>query len=78
MSKKRKKQTENTQNGGEKLRLATEVATRAAATFITGEDYLPNPDPILKAQGGNIKVYRNFVDGETEADGLEHLRNGVA
>lgn len=67
MSKKRKKQTENTQNGGEKLRLATEVATRAAATFVTGEDYLPNPDPILKAQGGNIKVYRNFVDGHLDA-----------
>lgn len=51
MSKKKRKSTENTQKGGEKLRLATEVATRALATFVSGEDYLPNPDPILKAQG---------------------------
>lgn len=62
MSKKNKKSTENTKKDGEKLRLATEVATRALATFVSGEDYLPNPDPILKAKGGNIKVYRNFVD----------------
>jgi phage gp29-like protein len=62
MSKKNKKSTENNKKDGEKLRLATEVATRALATFVSGEDYLPNPDPILKAKGGNIKVYRNFVD----------------
>lgn len=67
MSKKRKKQTEITQNGDEKLRLATEVATREVATFVSGEDYLPNPDPILQAQGGNIKVYRNFVDGHFDS-----------
>ena len=67
MSKKKRKSTENTQKGGEKLRLATEVATRALATFVSGEDYLPNPDPILKAQGGNIKVYRNFVDSHLDA-----------
>lgn len=67
MSKKNRKSTENTQKGGEKLRLATEVATRALATFVSGEDYLPNPDPILKAQGGNIKVYRNFVDSHLDA-----------
>lgn len=67
MSKKNKKQTQNSPKGENKLRLATEIATRTAATFVSGEDYLPNPDPILKAQGGSIKVYRGFVDGHLDA-----------
>ena len=51
----------------QKLQLATEIATREAATFVSGEDYLPNPDKILRAQGGNIKVYREFVDGHLDS-----------
>lgn len=67
MSKKSKKRPEDTQKGKQKLQLATEIATREAATFVSGEDYLPNPDKILRAQGGNIKVYREFVDGHLDS-----------
>ena len=67
MSKKSKKRPEDTQKAEQKLQLATEIATREVATFVSGEDYLPNPDKILRAQGGNIRVYREFVDGHLDS-----------
>lgn len=67
MSKKNRKTPSDTQNGVRQLRLATEIATRAVATFVASEDYLPNPDKILKEQGGNIKVYREYNDGHHDA-----------
>lgn len=66
MSKKNKKSQNETQNKRE-LQLAKEVATRNVAEYITGLDYLPNPDTILKAQGGNIKVYREMIDAHLDA-----------
>lgn len=63
MSKKKK----NKPQGTKELRLADEIASREVATFVSSLDYLPNPDPILKAKGGNIQVYRNFVDGHLNA-----------
>ncbi len=49
------------------LQLAKEVATRNVAEFVTGLDYLPNPDTILKNNGGNIKVYREMIDAHLDA-----------
>ena len=66
MSKKNKNNQNGTQNKRE-LQLAKEVATRNVAEYITGLDYLPNPDTILKAQGGNIKVYREMIDAHLDA-----------
>lgn len=66
MSKKNKNKPTETQNKRE-LQLAKEVATRNVAEYITGLDYLPNPDTILKAQGGNIKVYREMIDAHLDA-----------
>lgn len=66
MSKKNKKQQNETQNKRE-LQLAKEVATRNVAEYITGLDYLPNPDTILQKNGGNIKVYREMVDAHLDA-----------
>lgn len=66
MSKKNKNNQNETQNKRE-LQLAKEVATRNVAEYITGLDYLPNPDTILKAQGGNIKVYREMIDAHLDA-----------
>ena len=66
MSKKNKNNQNETQNKRE-LQLAKEVATRNVAEYITGLDYLPNPDTILKAQGGNIKVYREMIDAHLDS-----------
>ncbi|MBR2096130.1 MAG: DUF935 family protein, partial [Fibrobacter sp.] len=66
MSKKNKNNQNETQNKRE-LQLAKEVATRNVAEYITGLDYLPNPDTIIKAQGGNIKVYREMIDAHLDA-----------
>lgn len=44
-----------------------EVASRDVAQWVTMLDYLPNPDPILRTQGGGIQTYRNFVDGHLDA-----------
>lgn len=66
MSKKNKKSQNETQNKRE-LQLAKEVATRNVAEYITGLDYLPNPDTILKNNGGNIKVYREMEDAHLDA-----------
>lgn len=66
MSKKNKNNQNETQNKRE-LQLAKEVATRNVAEYITGLDYLPNPDTILKAQDGNIKVYREMIDAHLDA-----------
>ena len=66
MSKKNKNKPTETQTKRE-LQLAKEVATRNVAEYITGLDYLPNPDTILKAQGGNIKVYREMIDAHLDA-----------
>lgn len=45
----------------------TEVASRDVTQWVTMLDYLPNPDPILRAQGGGIQTYRNLVDGHLDA-----------
>ena len=66
MSKKNKKQQNETQNKRD-LQLAKEVATRNVAEFVAGLDYLPNPDTILKNNGGNIKVYREMIDAHLDA-----------
>lgn len=66
MSKKNKKQQNETQNKRD-LQLAKEVATRNVAEYITGLDYLPNPDTILQKNGGNIKVYREMIDAHLDA-----------
>ena len=66
MSKKNKKQQNDTQSK-RNLQLAKEVATRNVAEYITGLDYLPNPDTILQKNGGNIKVYREMVDAHLDA-----------
>ena len=66
MSKKNKNNQNETQNKRE-LQLAKEVATRNVAEYITGLDYLPNPDTILKNNGGNIKVYREMIDAHLDA-----------
>lgn len=66
MSKKNKKNPKETQNKQD-LQLAKEVATRNVAEFVSGLDYLPNPDTILLKNGGNIKVYREMVDAHLDA-----------
>ena len=66
MSKKNKKNQKETQSKQD-LQLAKEVATRNVAEFISGLDYLPNPDTILSKNGGNIKVYREMVDAHLDA-----------
>lgn len=43
--------------------LSTEFATPSLAEFSSALAYLPNPDDILKAQGGSVKVYRQMRDG---------------
>ncbi|HOX53736.1 MAG TPA: DUF935 family protein, partial [Fibrobacteria bacterium] len=43
--------------------LGSEIATREVATAFTSLATLPNPDPILRAEGKSISVYRSFVDG---------------
>lgn len=47
--------------------LGQEIASIDVAQWLPALDYLPNPDPILKAQGGGIKVYREIVDGHLDA-----------
>ncbi|MBR2094441.1 MAG: DUF935 family protein [Fibrobacter sp.] len=66
MSKKTKNNP-NEPQGKRDLQLAKEVATRNVAEFVTGLDYLPNPDTILKNNGGNIKVYREMIDAHLDA-----------
>ena len=66
MSKKTKNNPSEPQ-GKRDLQLAKEVATRNVAEFVTGLDYLPNPDTILKNNGGNIKVYREMIDAHLDA-----------
>ena len=66
MNKKNQKQQNETQNKRD-LQLAKEVATRNVAEYITGLDYLPNPDTILQKNGGNIKVYREMIDAHLDA-----------
>lgn len=45
-----------------KMGLAGQIATRLAAGDLSGfMGLLPNPDPILKAMGQDIKVYRNLL-----------------
>ena len=61
MSKKKQNSQNETQNKRE-LQLAKEIATRNVAEFVSELDYLPNPDTILKNNGGNIKVYRQMID----------------
>ena len=43
--------------------LSTEFATPSLAEFQSALAYLPNPDEILKSQGGSAKVYRQMRDG---------------
>ena len=66
MSKKTKNNPNEPQDKRD-LQLAKEVATRNVAEFVTGLDYLPNPDTILKNNGGNIKVYREMIDAHLDA-----------
>jgi len=66
MSKKTKNNP-NEPQGKRDLQLAKEVATRNVAEFVTGLDHLPNPDTILKNNGGNIKVYREMIDAHLDA-----------
>ena len=66
MSKKNKKKQNETQNKRD-LQLAKEVATRNVAEYVSGLDYLPNPDTILQKNGGNIKVYREMIDAHLDA-----------
>lgn len=66
MSKKTKNNP-NEPQGKRDLQLAKEVASRNVAEFVTGLDYLPNPDTILKNNGGNIKVYREMIDAHLDA-----------
>ena len=66
MSKKTKNNPNEPKNKRD-LQLAKEVATRNVAEFVTGLDYLPNPDTILKNNGGNIKVYREMIDAHLDA-----------
>ena len=66
MSKKTKNNQNETKNRRD-LQLAKEVATRNVAEYITGLDYLPNPDAILQKNGSNIKVYRDMIDAHLDA-----------
>lgn len=43
--------------------LSTEFATPSLAEFQSALSYLPNPDEVLKSQGGSTKVYRQMRDG---------------
>lgn len=43
--------------------LGSEIATREVIGSFTSLSTLPNPDPILRAEGKSISVYRSFVDG---------------
>ena len=66
MSKKTKNNP-NEPQGKRDLQLAKEVATRNVAEFVTGLDYLPNPDTILKNNGGNTLFYREMIDAHLDA-----------
>lgn len=63
MSKQRNKQTKPIVSP----EFGTEIASQSLTQWITSLDYLPNPDPILKAQGAGIKTYREIVDGHLDA-----------
>ena len=43
--------------------LTTELMSGIGMGDMSMLNYLPNPDPILRAQGGRIEVYRNLKDG---------------
>ncbi len=43
--------------------LTTEFAVPSMAEFTAAMEYLPNPDEILKTQGGSTRVYRKMKDG---------------
>jgi len=59
--------------GGEELTFAEakdqvgltgpEIATREIQEWMPAIGMLPNPDPILRAQGKSIATYRNMIDG---------------
>lgn len=47
--------------------LGSEIATREVIASLTSLSTLPNPDPILRAEGKSISVYRSFVDGHLKS-----------
>ena len=67
------KKTKESQNTTQEVTVSmNEIATRDAAQYVAYLDYLPNPDPVLRTQGQNYKVYRDFVDGHL--DSVMHKR----
>lgn len=77
MSKKTKVKA-NEPKQEHKLQLATEVATREVAEFVSGTDYLPNPDTILQKMGGTIKVFREMADAHLDAVRNKRIANITA
>lgn len=43
--------------------LSSEIATRPTSEVMAALQGLPNPDPILRAEGKSLEIYRSMVDG---------------
>lgn len=61
------KRSKNRGKSVQRPEYGTEVATHDVVQWLSSLEYLPNPDPILRTQGGGIQTYRNFVDGHLDA-----------
>lgn len=55
------------ETASDKPTLGSEIATREVIASLTSLSTLPNPDPILRAEGKSISVYRSFVDGHLKS-----------
>ena len=60
------------EQGSKPISLTTELATRSKSIdfFALGNMYLPNPDPILRAEGKNIQVYRDLLTDDRVSAGM--------
>ena len=61
-----------------KMSLTQEIATRKVSIdFYSLNLYLPNPDPILKKMGKDIRVYRDLVSDGRVFSGVVSRKSGV-
>lgn len=59
-------------------RLTDEIATRQGSIdFYYLNTYLPNPDPVLKKQGKDLKVYRDLLVDARVWAGVQSRRSGI-
>lgn len=70
--------TDTSVDFNEKDTIIREVATRKRSIdFLSAMNYLPNPDPVLKKSGKDIKVYHDLLYDPTVSAAVGRWKDGV-